>query len=30
MEKIVKNKKSLELVTSGSSGYKSSSEKFLY
>ena len=28
--KDLKNKKSLELVTSGSSGYKSSSEKFLY
>ena len=30
MRKIMKNKKSLELVTSRSSGYKTSSEKLLY
>ena len=30
MEKVIKNKKSLELVTSHSSGHKTNSEKFLY
>ena len=30
MDKVVKNKKDLELVTSRSSGHKASSEKFLY
>ena len=30
MDKIIKNKKGLELVTSRSSGEESSSEKFLY
>ena len=30
MDKIVKNKRDLELVTSLSLGYKTSSEKFLY
>ena len=30
MDKVIKNKKSLELVTSSSSGYETSSEKFLY
>ena len=30
MEKINKNKEDLELVTSRSSGYKISTEKFLY
>ena len=30
MGKIVKNKKSLELETCRSSGYKTSAEKFLY
>ena len=30
MDKIIKNKSSLELVTSPSSGYETSSEKFLY
>ena len=29
-EKIIKNKRSLVLVTGCSSGYKTSSEKFLY
>ena len=29
-DKIIKNKRGLELVTSRSSGYKISSEKFLY
>ena len=30
MEKIIKNKRILELVTSRSSGYEAISEKFLY
>ena len=30
MDKVIKNKKGLELVTSCSPGYKTSSEKFLY
>ena len=30
MDKVIKNKRGLELVTSRSSGYKTSSEKFLY
>ena len=30
MDKIMKNIRGLELVTSGSSGYKARSEKFLY
>ena len=30
MDKIIKNKRSTELVTSRSSGYKTSSEKFRY
>ena len=30
MDKIIKNKRGLELVTSWSSGYETSSEKFLY
>ena len=30
MDKIIKNKRDLELVTSRSSGYETSSEKFLY
>ena len=30
MDKIIKNKSGLELVTSRSSGYETSSEKFLY
>ena len=30
MDKIYKNKGDLELVTGSSSGYKTSSEKFLY
>ena len=30
MDKIMKNKKDLELVNSNSSGYKASSEKFLH
>ena len=30
MDKIVKNKRDLELVTDHSSGYKTSSEKYLY
>ena len=30
MDKVIKNKKGLELVTSRSSGYETSSEKFLY
>ena len=30
MDKIIKNKRGLELVTSPSSGYKTSSEKFLF
>ena len=30
MDKIIKNKRGLELVTGHSSGYKTSSEKFLY
>ena len=30
MDKIIKNKRRLELLTSCSSGYKTSSEKFLY
>ena len=30
MDKIVKNKTGLEVVTSRPSGYKASSEKFLY
>ena len=30
MYKIMKNETGLEVVTSGSSGYKASSEKYLY
>ena len=30
MDKVIKNKKGLELVTSWSSGYKTSSEKLLF
>ena len=30
MDKVIKNKRGLELVTSRSSGYETSSEKFLY
>ena len=30
MEKVIKNKRDLELVTSPSSGYETSSKKFLY
>ena len=30
MDKVIKNKRGLELVTSRSSGHKTSSEKFLY
>ena len=30
IDKIIKNKKGLELVTKGYSGYETSSEKFLY
>ena len=30
MDKIIKNKRGLELVTSWFSGYKTSSEKLLY
>ena len=30
MDKVIKNKRGLELVTSPSSGYKTSSQKFLY
>ena len=30
MDKVIKNKRDVELVTSCSSGYKTSSEKFLY
>ena len=30
MDKIIKNKRALELATSHSSGHKTSSEKFLY
>ena len=30
MDQAIKNKRTLELVTSHSSGYKTSSEKFLY
>ena len=30
IDKLIKNKRGLELVTSSSSGYKTSSEKFLY
>ena len=30
MEKVIKNERGLELVTSASSGYETSSEKFLY
>ena len=30
MDKIIENKMGLELVTSCSSGYETSSEKFLY
>ena len=30
MDKVIKNKTGLELVTSPSSGHKTSSEKFLY
>ena len=30
MDEIIKNKTGLELVTSRSSGHKTSSEKFLY
>ena len=30
MDKVIKNKRSLELVTSPSSGHETSSEKFLY
>ena len=30
MDKIIKNKKGLELVASHSSGYETSSEKYLY
>ena len=30
MSKMMKNKRGLELVTSRSSGYEKSSEKFLY
>ena len=30
IDKVIKNKKGLELVTSPSSGYKTSSKKFLY
>ena len=30
MDKVIKNKRGLELVTSRSSGYKTSPEKFLY
>ena len=30
MDKVIKNKRGLELVTSHSSGYKTSSKKFLY
>ena len=29
-DKVIKNKRDVELVTSRSSGYKTSSEKFLY
>ena len=29
-DKVIKNKRGLELVTSRSSGYKTSSQKFLY
>ena len=30
MDKVIKNKRGLELVTSHSSGYETRSEKFLY
>ena len=30
MDKIIKNKRDLELVTSPSSGYKTSSKKIIY
>ena len=30
MDKVIKSKRDLELVTSRSSGYETSSEKFLY
>ena len=30
MDKVIKNKRGLELVTSPSSGHETSSEKFLY
>ena len=30
MDKVTKNKRGMELVTSRSSGYEASSEKFLY
>ena len=30
MDKIIINKRGLELVTNGSSGYETRSEKFLY